>query len=415
MLSLHRTAPACRYALLSRRIEDIVTPEFAAYRRNRPVHPCVSVTRSCENALGYHTEHQNNKSVNISPSWWFCVCVTKSRILYGRQNRPGQAALEIFHSRSSKIARNLNTKRVSNFAGQVYAPTHVERSLCVFGCNRATCSLRSEGWRVVRTQAPPPPREQPPETVRDENAPAVPTADNNSGAAVSMAGIMPPTPPGPSQEVRAPTTGVAWGESNVSWDDAAPGEDDEWGAELSEWGSGAATEGVGHGTAADIGALLDEREKLSSTARGGSALPTTAAVGGGVCGKSTSIGPRPDGASDGQVGPADASGPGGISSTAPSTAVENGDGGGRPCFPAKTVSFMPEPWGAESSGADDKDMKNRLRRYREQEEDRGLVAALDQALGLKESGVTGNSQQGLQGAGGGAASIGEKYERTPAR
>lgn len=317
-------------------------------------------------------------------------------------------------SPSPAIARNLNTKRAtSTLAGQVYAPTHVERSLCVFGCNRATCSLRSEGWRVVRTQAPPS-REQPAETVRDKNVPAVPAADKkSSGTAVSAASIIPPMPPGPSQEVSAPATGVvAWGENDVSWDDAAPGEDDEWGAEPSEWGTGADTEGAGHGTTADIGALLDEREKLSSTARGGPASPAAAAVGGST---STSTGPTPDGGSDGQVRPADASGAGDISSTASSTAVENGDGGGRPCFPAKTVSFMPEPWGAKSSGADDKDMKNRLRRYREQEEDRGLVVALDQALGLKEKDVTGNGQQGPQGAEGGAASIGEKYERTPAR
>ncbi|CAN0467585.1 unnamed protein product, partial [Hapterophycus canaliculatus] len=86
---------------------------------------------------------------------------------------------------------------------------------------------------------------------------------------------------------------------------------------------------------------------------------------------------------------------------------------GGPCFPAKAVSFMPEPWGAESSGVEDKDMQNRLRRYKEQEEDRGLVAALDQALGLKGGGGAGASRQGA--GGGAAAGIGEKYERTPAR
>lgn len=296
---------------------------------------------------------------------------------------------------------DLNTKLSTvDLAGQIYAPTHVERSLCVFGCNRATCSLRSEGWRVVRTQAPPP-QEQPAENLRDKNASTIPTADNNSGTNVSVAGFIPPIPPIPAAE-------VAWGENDVSWDDAAPDEGD-WGAGTSEWGAGVGTEGTGHGTPADIGALLDEREKRSSAAQGGPASQAAATVGGGACGKS-----RLDGTRDGELGSADASGPGGIPSTA-SAAVESGDWGGRPCFPAKTVSFTPEPWGAESSGADDKDMKNRLRRYREQEEDRGLVAALDQALGLKDGGVTGSCQQGPQRSGAGATSIGEKYERTPAR
>lgn len=220
-------------------------------------------------------------------------------------------------------------------------------------------------------------------------------------------------PPVPSQEVSAPAAGVAWGENDFSWDDASPDED-EWGAETSEWGAEIGTEGTGHGTTADIGALLDKRERCSSSARGGPASPAAAAGGSGTCGKVASTEPRPDGTSDGQEGPADASGPGGIPSTA-SAAAENGDGEGRPCFPAKTVSFMPEPWEAERSGADEKDMRNRLLRYREQEEDRGLVAALDQALGLKDGGVTRSSQQGPQGAGGRTASIGEKYERTPAR
>ena len=57
-------------------------------------------------------------------------------------------------------------------------------------------------------------------------------------------------------------------------------------------------------------------------------------------------------------------------------------------------------------------MENRLRRYREQEEDRGLVAALDQALGPRVGGAA--SKQSASG-GGGAAVVGEKYERTPAR
>lgn len=197
----------------------------------------------------------------------------------------------------------------------------------------------------------------------------------------------------------------------MSWDAAAP-DGDGWGAETSEWGAGVDTEGDGDEATPDIDALLDEHEKRSSKTQGDREAAAAAAArsqGGGACDRPPPAGPQPNGESDRQRYAARGSGADAVAAVA----VEPENGGGRPCFPARTVSFMPEPWGEDNSRADDRDMERRLRRYREQEEDRGLVAALDQALGLKSGG--GEGQGGQHGGGGGVASIGEKYERTPAR
>jgi len=206
---------------------------------------------------------------------------------------------------------------------------------------------------------------------------------------------MPPVPPVSAQASVEPPAD-AWGASDVSWD-AAAADGDGWGAETSEWGAGADTEGVGVGAAVDIGALLDEREKKLSKPQGDQATAAAAegrSENGRTCGQSAPANPTINGVC-GDV-----------------HKCEAGDAEGRPSFTARTVSFMPEPWGAESSRSEDKDMQNRLRRYREQEEDRGLVAALDQALGLNDGAGAGSGSQDQQGGGG---SIGEKYERTPAR
>ncbi|CBN79864.1 conserved unknown protein [Ectocarpus siliculosus] len=265
---------------------------------------------------------------------------------------------------------------------QIYAPTHVERSLCLFGCNRAACSLRPEGWRVVRTQAP-----QPVEPAQDDSDPTAASA--------------------PAAHATDP-----WGASDVSWD--APASDGEgWGAETSDWGAGVDTEGVGGIATADIDALLDKQEKKqSSTCQGDRASAAAAekrsSTGGDTCSSLAELGPNHSSSGSGSQKKSAAE-----SSKSDTVAAEGGDWGGRPCFPAKTVSFVPEPWGAESSRTDDKDMENRLRRYREQEEDRGLVAALDHALGLKDAGGLSSEHGGKEGKA--VASVGEKYERTPAR
>ena len=120
----------------------------------------------------------------------------------------------------------------------------------------------------------------------------------------------------------------------------------------------------------------------------------------GVCGKSA-VAASGDGESCGDA----------LQAASPSFPVA-AESGQRRCFPVKSVSFSPEPWEVKSSSASDKDMEDRLRRYREQEEDRGLIAALDQALGPRVGGAT--NKQSPSG-GGGAAVVGEKYERTPAR
>ncbi|CAN0541975.1 unnamed protein product, partial [Ectocarpus sp. 12 AP-2014] len=289
-------------------------------------------------------------------------------------------------------------------AGQIYAPTHVERSLCLFGCNRAACSLRPEGWRAVRTQAP-----QPVEPAQDDSDPtAVPAVS----AVAGTTNVAPPTPPTSTHPAASATD--PWGASDVSWD--APASDgDGWGAETSDWGAGVDTKGVGGIATADIDALLDKQEKKqSSTCQGDRASAAAAAAaekrstGGDTRSSIAEIAPDHSRSSSGSQQKSAAE-----SSKSDTVAAAGGDWGGRPCFPAQTVSFVPEPWGAESSRADDKDMENRLRRYREQEEDRGLVAALDHALGLKDAGGLSSEHGGKEGKG--VASAGEKYERTPAR
>eukprot|EP00752_Nemacystus_decipiens_P002854 g2658.t1 len=294
---------------------------------------------------------------------------------------------------------------------QIYAPTHVHRSLCVFGCNRAACSLRPEAWRVIRTQ-----ESSPADPSQDEIDPFKPTSHNESGTAAGAAGgaggKLLPTPPVLARAAAAPVPD-AWGASEVSWDTSAPDEGDDWGVEASEWGAGNGTDGAGDEATPDIHALLDEQEKRSSKAQENRAAGGAPRFqGGGALNQSAPAGPQANGRIDRQRWSAAAPG------ADASATVEVEDGGERACFPAKTVSFLPEPWESGGSRAEDKEMEERLKRYKEQEEDRGLVAALDQALGLKGGGGggggTGNGG-GQQGGGGGVAGIGEKYERTPAR
>lgn len=199
----------------------------------------------------------------------------------------------------------------------------------------------------------------------------------------------------------------------MSWD--APASDgDGWGVETSDWGAGVDTEGVGGVATADIDALLDKQEKKQSSTCQGDRASAVAATekrpskGGDTCSSLAESTPNHSSSGSGsqQKSAAD-------SSKSDTVAAGGGDWECWPCFPAKTVSFVPEPWGAESSRADDKDMENRVRRYREQEEDRGLVAALDHALGLKDAGGLSSEHGGKEGKG--VASVGEKYERTPAR
>lgn len=252
----------------------------------------------------------------------------------------------------------------------------------------------------MRTQAP-----QHAEPAGHSIDPAPKTASTNK--AVGAAGVSPPKPPLAVPPAAEPAAD-AWGASaDLSWD-AAPSDGDGWGAEEGEWGAEVNPGGQGGKATADIEALLDEREKRSSEIQGG----RTAADAGGFTPSMAET--RRGGGGDGQGSAVESAGPG-PGAGSPNVPAVGGAGAERrrPCFPAKAVSFMPEPWGAQVSGVEDKDMQNRLRRYREQEEDRGLVAALDQALGLNDDGGAGSNRRGAGGAG--AAGIGEKYERTPAR
>lgn len=155
-----------------------------------------------------------------------------------------------------------------------------------------------------------------------------------------------------------------WGEGSESWGVPA-GED--WGAETGDW------ESKDEVTAAVIDALLEERE-MGSVEK-----------------------------------PADRT----KRTTAPGTAVDKNrshvlnSGLIRRCFPAKPMEFSPEPWGTKG-GDDDKDMETRIQRYRETEDDRGLIVELDRALGLETS-------DGSKRSGRAEAAGREKYERTPKR
>lgn len=216
------------------------------------------------------------------------------------------------------------------------------------------------------------------------------TARKSNGLAA--AGVVPPAPPIPSRP--SEPAAEAWGANDESWD--ACGGRDDWGAEDGEWGA-VGSDGGGDEATAAIDVMLAEHERRSTkkvrdeAARSKPCVrdESAAALGGDEVG-SEAIGRRH------------------VDTTLSS---ETECVAGR-CFPAKAVNFLPEPWAAECSLVEDKDMENRLRRYRDQEEDRGLVAALDQALGLK-NGARGH-HQGPRG-GEGASNVGEKYERTPAR
>lgn len=150
----------------------------------------------------------------------------------------------------------------------------------------------------------------------------------------------------------------AWGTDSESWGGPAG---DDWGA---EW------EGEDEVSAAVIDALLEEREMGSVGKLVDRTKRTTA----------------PDIAVDKNMCPV-------LKSAR--------------CFPAKIMEFSPEPWGSKGSD-EDKDMETRIQRYRETEEDRGLIAELDRALG-------GETIDGFKSSGRAEAAGGEKYERTPKR
>lgn len=207
--------------------------------------------------------------------------------------------------------------------------------------------------------------------------------------------LRPPPAPAPAQPAKPIAS--AWEQNNdgSSWD--ASGGGDDWGVEPDEWGVEAEKDRDGEDPTAAIDALLKEQERQSTFAASNQASRLKPS---GVFDKSAA-------AVDGDEGRCTDDAQDASSRLSVATEPEE-----RCCFPAKAVSFLPEPWEAKSSSASDKDMENRLRRYREQEEDRGLVAALDQALGPRVGGAA--SKQSASG-GGGAAVVGEKYERTPAR
>ena len=248
---------------------------------------------------------------------------------------------------------------------QVYAPMHFERSLCIFGCNRAACSVHSHGWRVIRTQ-------KLPEHSRDTT---VGCAGPRNGPSESSFKALEASTPPRSVEPAAD----AWGADTVSGDDLLG---DEWGAGAGDWDAC-----KDETTAAAIDALLEERERLSDRAE---RLTIR-----------TCVEPAAAAARDGND--VEINGRRLLD-------VDNGRSARR-CFPPKSMTFSPEPWGSKGNGIDS-DMEKRIRRYREEEEDRGLVDELDKAL---SQGTGDGSKSKFSSGGARAADAGEKYERTPAR
>lgn len=231
--------------------------------------------------------------------------------------------------------------------------------------------MQPRGWRVIRTQKP----QSPPEPTlngADLTAPSPP------------ANGVPSSPP--TKVELSECVSSAWGASDEPWD-ALGSEGGDWGAEAEEWGQGIGIVSGGDATTATIDALLQEQEQRSNQ----KVKDQTARLTAGCKAQQECT------ATEKEI------------QTPLST--ENGEWEHR-CFPPKAVIFLPEPWEEKSSGVVDQDMEERLKRYRKQEEDQGLVAALDHALGLKSGGSA--SAPGSQ-RGGEAAIAGEKYERTPAK
>ena len=63
-----------------------------------------------------------------------------------------------WHDRESSFTGRLSCRSCGAddtmlMVAQIYAPVDCERSLYVFCCNKRGCSLRDEGWKVLRNQA----------------------------------------------------------------------------------------------------------------------------------------------------------------------------------------------------------------------------------------------------------------------
>jgi hypothetical protein len=124
---------------------------------------------------------------------------------------------------------------------QVYAPTAVPRSLCIFGCNTPACSISPQGWRVLRTTAP---NSEPPESKQAEAVAA--------------------------QTAAEPEPELSWGAADGDdWSAPAAAAADGWGAgdSSSDWGSSVTAASDSTATLDDaLAQLLINREAATTAA-----------------------------------------------------------------------------------------------------------------------------------------------------
>ncbi|CAM9871835.1 unnamed protein product, partial [Discosporangium mesarthrocarpum] len=280
---------------------------------------------------------------------------------------------------------------------QVYAPTKTHRSLCLFCCNRPTCSVQPAGWRIIRTQ----------ESLSDGGT-GLREGESIKGNPVAGS---PKTPAQPEDGFAA--SGSGWGGGDQDWATGAGG----WGTGVGDWdvevGDWSESEGGGGGptsVAADadqsLSSLLAAQEQRSQNRVGGGRS--------GWEGKSAHQQANESRDSGKRASNSDARGGG-------ASALEGEKTVG--CFPPQGLDFLPEPPGLSRSKAGELDveMTERLRRYQETEEDQSLLAALDRAMNMHGGGggmgiesMKGSAATTAAGAAA-AGNLGEKYEKTPAK
>lgn len=260
------------------------------------------------------------------------------------------------------------------FARQVYAPTDMPRALCIFGCNRAACSAQRDGWRAVRTQRQP----LPPAAPSDVAANSPRRGDLKD--LLSGHGSIPAHRAPITLEHEPPS---AWEvDDDESWDEGA-------GTEI-DWGLSSSVGEIGDGNRKQRAHIKAMEELLTAQEKAFHERKLT-------------LGTKRENACS-HVDTSTAS----VKQSRSATLQREHD---KPCFPAKLLTFNPEPPDQTRKQLDDGGMQQMLRRYLAQEEDRDVVAALNVALdprGRQE----GSGEAGTQVA---AAVHAEKYEGTPKR
>lgn len=265
-----------------------------------------------------------------------------------------------FSSATRLAGGNLTCARCSSrlyLVAQVYAPTNIRRSLCVFGCNKAVCSSTSEGWRCIRTQEP--------ENNKDDSKYVASAVDEpRTDVSTIEQSVLPVGLNVTDKTTDSWTNGLATGDD---WADDS-NLDGDWG-EIET----ASTHKNDHiDEALSILLASKEREKVSS------------------------IKPPPP-----------------LPTVVKHTKLElHAERGVMPShvFPAYQLDFYPEPWDAHNGAVDDA-VDEKLQKYLAEEEDPALVELIKDAMAKGSSkGTSGKTKKG-----GKKGAEGEHYERTPAK